>query len=72
MSIDGQDIEARLRRSKFHRQQQNLDVSNRFFWLSRNGVIHVCTCRRSKQEREKALQRAKHLLSTLVAPLHGN
>lgn len=62
MEANGKVVEARFKRTRFHKQQQELDVSNRYFWLSHEGVIHICTCRESKEEREAATRRAMRLM----------
>ena len=71
MLASGKTLEARFKRTRFHKQQQELDVSNRYFWLSREGVIHICTCKCSKEEREAGKRGAMRLLESFAAPKNG-
>ena len=67
MSVSGEDVEAQIKRSSFHKQQRLLDVSNRIFWLSKHGVVHVCTCKMAKADRDKKIAAAKRLVDSVFS-----
>jgi hypothetical protein len=60
---EGQEFEAQLKLDCIHRQQRGQALAGRYFGISAKGRIHLCHCRVTKAEFEKARREARKFMA---------
>lgn len=61
-----EEFEGEFKKTKLHKQQRKLrDLANRFFWISRAGIVHVNTKKWTAKELRVAKRRGAALAKKL-------